>query len=76
MPTHKVKGGYKWEKTGKVYPTKKQADAQGQAIYASGWKKDESIDLPTIPLNEKSKKFLNKIILETINELYNTLKKK
>ena len=38
MPTHKVKGGYKWGKTGKVYPTKKQADKQGQAIYASGWK--------------------------------------
>ena len=38
MPVHKVKGGYKWGSKGKVYPTKKQAQAQGRAIYASGWK--------------------------------------
>lgn len=41
MPVHKVKGGYKWGKTGHVYPTKKQAEAQGRAIYASGWKGDK-----------------------------------
>lgn len=35
MPTHKVKGGYKWGSTGKVYPTKAQADRQGRAIKAS-----------------------------------------
>lgn len=39
MPTHKVKGGYKWGNSGKIYPTKKQADKQGKAIYASGYKK-------------------------------------
>ena len=39
MPTHKVKGGkYQWGKSGKVYPTKQQADKQGRAIYASGWR--------------------------------------
>ena len=37
MPVHKVKGGYKWGTTGKVYPTRKQAEKQAQAIYASGW---------------------------------------
>lgn len=35
----KVKGGYKWGEHGKVYPTKKQANAQAKAIYASGYKK-------------------------------------
>lgn len=38
MPVHKVSGGYKWGSTGKVYPTKAQAEAQGRAIYASGYK--------------------------------------
>lgn len=38
MPVRKVKGGYKWGKSGKVYPTKKQAEKQGRAIYASGYK--------------------------------------
>ena len=43
MPTHKVKDGYKWGKHGKIYPTKAQADKQGQAIYASGWKEDNNL---------------------------------
>ena len=42
MPVHKVKGGYKWGKTGKVYPTKAQAGKQAKAIYASGYKKKGS----------------------------------
>jgi len=37
MPVHKVKGGYKWGKTGKVYKTKAAAERQGRAIYASGY---------------------------------------
>lgn len=39
MPVRKVEGGYQWGKTGKVYPTKEQAERQGKAIYASGYKK-------------------------------------
>ena len=39
MPVRKVKGGYRWGKTGKVYKTKKKAQAQARAIYASGYKK-------------------------------------
>ena len=39
MPVRKVKGGYKWGTTGKVYPTKTQAEKQGKAIMASGYKK-------------------------------------
>ena len=40
MPVRKVKGGYRWGKTGKVYPTKEQAQRQGRAISASGYKKN------------------------------------
>ena len=36
MPVRKVSGGYKWGASGKVYPTKAQAEAQGRAIYATG----------------------------------------
>ena len=39
MPVRKVKGGYQWGKGGKVYPTRKQAEAQARAAYASGYKK-------------------------------------
>lgn len=39
MPVRKVKGGWKWGKSGKTYKTKKQAEKQGRAIYASGYKK-------------------------------------
>jgi hypothetical protein len=38
MPTKKVKGGYKWGSSGKTMPTKEQADAQGRAAYAGGYK--------------------------------------
>ena len=38
MPVRKVQGGYQWGKSGKVYPTKAQAEKQGRAIYASGYK--------------------------------------
>ena len=35
MPVKKVKGGYKYGNTGKVYPTKAEAERQGRAIQAS-----------------------------------------
>ena len=38
MPIIKVKRGYKWGKSGKTYKTKKAAERQGRAIYASGYK--------------------------------------
>lgn len=38
MPIRKVKGGHRWGTSGKVYPTKKQAEEQRRAIYASGWR--------------------------------------
>lgn len=37
-PVHKVKGGWRWGKSGKVYKSKKKAEAQAKAIYASGYK--------------------------------------
>tara|TARA_R110000803_G_scaffold4020_6_gene13790 strand:+ start:3567 stop:3692 length:126 start_codon:yes stop_codon:yes gene_type:complete len=39
MPVMKVKGGYKWGKSGKVYKTKAAAERQGKAIRAGGYKK-------------------------------------
>ena len=39
MLVQKVKGGYRWGKSGKVYKTKAQAEKQGRAIHASGYKK-------------------------------------
>ena len=39
MPVSRVKGGYRWGSTGKVYKTKEQAERQGRAIRASGYKK-------------------------------------
>lgn len=42
MPVEKVKGGYRWGKKGKIYPTKKQAAKQGRAIKASQAKKKKS----------------------------------
>ena len=41
MPVQKVQGGYKWGSTGKVYPTRAQAEAQGRAIYATGWRESK-----------------------------------
>lgn len=35
MPVRKVKGGYKWGNTGKVYKSRKDAERQGRAIQAS-----------------------------------------
>lgn len=39
MPVMKTKGGYKWGNSGKTYKTRAQAQRQGKAIRASGYKK-------------------------------------
>ena len=41
MPVRKVKGGYRWGKSGKVYKTKAAAQHQARAIYASGYKENK-----------------------------------
>ena len=38
MPVRKVNGGYQWGQTGKVYPTREQAERQGRAIEANGYR--------------------------------------
>ena len=38
MPVHKVKGGYRWGKHGKVYKTISAAEKQGRAAFAAGYK--------------------------------------
>lgn len=41
MPVRKVKGGWQWGTTGKVYPTKEQAEKQGKAIKISQIKQNK-----------------------------------
>ena len=38
MPVRKVPGGYRWGTQGKVYPTRAQAERQGRAAYAQGYR--------------------------------------
>ncbi len=39
MPVRKVKGGYRWGKTGKTYRKKEDAEKQGVAILISEQKR-------------------------------------
>tara|TARA_R100001244_G_scaffold116600_4_gene86696 strand:+ start:1349 stop:1492 length:144 start_codon:yes stop_codon:yes gene_type:complete len=41
MPVRKVKDGYRWGKSGKVYKRKKDAERQARAIHASGYGKSK-----------------------------------
>jgi hypothetical protein len=45
MPVRKVQGGYRWGQSGKVYPTKSQAERQGRAIHASGYQDGGIVDV-------------------------------
>ena len=38
MPVRKGSEGYQWGTRGKVYPSREQAEAQGRAAYASGYR--------------------------------------
>lgn len=38
MPVKKVPGGYRWGNHGKVYKRKSDAEKQGRAAYANGYK--------------------------------------
>ena len=41
MPVHKVKGGYRWGKRGKIYRgkgAKEKALRQGRAAYSNGYR--------------------------------------
>jgi hypothetical protein len=73
MPTHKVKGGYKWGKHGKIYPTKAQADKQGQAIYASGLKENNNIKENTLYMKNNTIKLseseFKKLVKESIAKI-------
>lgn len=37
MPVRKVKGGYQWGNSGKIYKKKADAERQARAAYASGY---------------------------------------
>jgi len=45
VPVRKVQGGYRWGNSGKVYPTKAQAERQGRAIHASGYQDGGIVDV-------------------------------
>jgi hypothetical protein len=61
MPIRKVKGGYKWGDSGKVYPTRKGAEKQAAAAYASGYKKmNEGGFMKQVPEGNKGLKKLPK----------------
>ena len=49
MPIRKVKGGYQWGESGKVYPNRTGAERQAQAAYASGYKGYQNGGLASIP---------------------------
>jgi hypothetical protein len=54
MPIRKVKGGYKWGDSGKMYPTRKGAEKQAAAAYASGYKKmNKGGDMKQVPEGNK-----------------------
>ena len=38
MPVRKVGKGFRWGKHGKVYPTRAEAEKQGRAAFAAGYK--------------------------------------
>lgn len=38
MPVRKVPGGWKWGSRGKVYKNKADAERQGRAAYANGYR--------------------------------------
>lgn len=50
MPVHAVRSaggkiiGYRWGSKGKIYKTKAEAEEQGRAIMASGWREDANSD--------------------------------
>ena len=41
MPIRKVKGGYRWGGHGKVYRSRKGAERQAAAAYASGYRENK-----------------------------------
>lgn len=57
MPVRKVQGGYQWDKSGKVYPTLVQAERQGRAIIASGYKENVKMSQFVDVIKDVSKEY-------------------
>lgn len=58
MPVHKVNGGYRYGKSGKVYRgkgAKQKAQRQAGAIYASGYKGGEEMRKITLNVDDNAK---------------------
>lgn len=41
MPVHREGSGWQWGRHGKVYPTKEQAEKQGEAAHANGYQEKD-----------------------------------
>ena len=73
MPVHKVKGGYKWGKYGKVYKNRTSAENQAKAIYASGYKvKSLNLEAKLMSTSENLYKSLNAAINKLEKAEYNS----
>ena len=59
MPVRKVKGGYRFGKSGKIHRTRKAADRQARAIYASGYGKKKKNEI-----QEKEQEKNQKVVAE------------
>ena len=53
MPVKKVSGGYRWGSKGKVYPTRQQAEKQGAAARAAGYRGRKKMVNPNLRKNKK-----------------------
>ena len=53
MPVKKVSGGYRWGSKGKVYPTRQQAEKQGAAARAAGYRGRKKMASPKPKKNKK-----------------------
>ena len=54
MPIHKVKGGWRWGKHGRVYKSRHGAEVQARAAYAAGYRGDATRRQAPEPESQKT----------------------
>ena len=69
MPVRKVKGGYRFGKSGKIHKTKKAADRQARAIYASGYGKKKKNEIQKKEQEKSQKVVVEDYILTKIQKI-------
>ena len=73
MPVRKVKGGYRFGRTGKIHKTKKAADRQARAIYASGYGKKKKNETQEKEQEKNQKVVEDDFILMRIQKILSEL---